>query len=317
MIAASDIGSNFAVQADGSLWAWGNDEYGQLGLGGSANPPEPQQVDLQDVVGVATGGDVATYALTSDGMVWGWGRGIPDMATGSTVDTPTPIRVMVPSPVSQLVGSEGGLCVLTEDGQVWAWGEGIGFPAPAQVPGLASVRQVAMSDSVGLALLDDGTVWGWGGGQWGDIGDGTRLDRSTPVEVSGLDGVTAIAKGESSSYALRSDGTVWCWGFNLFGQCGTGATPASESSPDADYPAPVQVAGLSGVRQIASGMQMGYAWTADGIWAWGNGWAMNMIDSTAVPAGFSGVPKPALLAGLPPIKSIADAESPLMIVGTP
>ncbi|HZD60439.1 MAG TPA: hypothetical protein VE439_08330, partial [Anaerolineae bacterium] len=75
-----------------------------------------------------------------------------------------------------------------------------------------------------LALKQDGTVWGWGDNSFGQLGDGTKTNRSTPVQAKALTNVTAIAAGDAHSLARKSDGTVWAWGGNGFGQLGDGTT---------------------------------------------------------------------------------------------
>ena len=62
-----------------------------------------------------------------------------------------------------------------------------------------------------LALISDRSVMAWGGNDGGQLGDGTRRDRSIPVEVRGLDRVTAISAGTAHNLALRDDGSVVAW----------------------------------------------------------------------------------------------------------
>jgi alpha-tubulin suppressor-like RCC1 family protein len=88
---------------------------------------------------------------------------------------------------------------------------------------------------------------------------------ATPGQVPGLTGVTAVAAGLGVGYALTGDGTVWSWGNNAFGALGTGAPEDSFAAE------PVQVPGLTGVRQLAAGLYGVSALTDDGtIWSWGD-----------------------------------------------
>ena len=137
---------------------------------------------------------------------------------------------------------------------------------PGPVSGLTSgVVQVAAGIRDGLAITSGGIVWAWGSNESGQLGNGTLTGHDTPEQVAGLSGVRQVAAGWDHSLALRSDGTVWAWGGNDHGQAGTGTAGANQLTP-------VQVAGLTGVTQIAAGFQYSLALRSDGtVWAWGLG----------------------------------------------
>jgi len=117
-----------------------------------------------------------------------------------------------------------------------------------------------------LAITSGGIVWAWGLNGNGQLGDGTTTDRTSPVQVPGLSGVRQVAAGSDHSLALKSDGTVWAWGTDDHGQVGNGV---ASSTPQLT---PVQVAGLTGVTQIAAGSKFSLALRSDGtVWAWGLG----------------------------------------------
>lgn len=125
-----------------------------------------------------------------------------------------------------------------------------------------SVVQVALGDYHSLAVRSDGAVWTWGDNSCGQLGDGTRANRSTPAKVNGLSGVVAVAAGRNHCLALKADGTVWAWGSNRYGQLGDG-THANRLTPS-------QVIELDGVMGISAGSCYSLALKADGtVWAWG------------------------------------------------
>ena len=143
--------------------------------------------------------------------------------------------------------------------------------SPVQVSGLTGVTAVSCGKSHAMALKSDGTVWCWGHNGYGQLGDGTTIERRVPVQVAGLSGVTAIASGYYTSYAVRQDGTLWGWGDNVYGQLGDGTTTDSST--------PVQVAGLTGVTAVAAGYGHVVVARSDGtVWAMGSttmaNWAM-------------------------------------------
>ncbi len=168
--------------------------------------------------------------------------------------------------------------VSAESGQVWSWDDKlvsidgrtrIERTSPALVPGLAGVREVATSGGnvhYSVALKTDGSLLAWGDNRWGQLGDGTTMDRPRPVPVSGLVGVTALA-AKGHVLALKNDSSVWAWGLNDRGQLGDGTKTHRLT------PAPVKLsdgAPLAGVIAIAAGCWHSVALKADGsAWAWG------------------------------------------------
>ncbi|HEY3750131.1 MAG TPA: hypothetical protein VGL80_13105 [Pseudonocardiaceae bacterium] len=233
--------SEFALKADGTVWAWGNDLLG-LGTPPVAAPLDPafspaslfrpaaipaQVVGLSSVVAIAP-----FVAVRADGTVWSFGHGAaPAQIPGLTGITAVAIGV------SDLA--------LKSDGTVWVWhgpaGNGSATPVTTatQVPGLTGVTAVA-GGRAAYVLEADGTVWAWGDDNEGELGDGTattacgRTLPTTgcqalgPVQVHGLTGVVSVAgQVEGTAYAVRSDGTAVAWGDNEIGEIlgSEGTTP--------------------------------------------------------------------------------------------
>ena len=113
-----------------------------------------------------------------------------------------------------------------------------------------------------LSVCLDGTVMSWGYNSYGQLGDGTTLDKTIPKQVIGLSGVLAITGGTYHTIVLKNDSTVWAWGNNFSGQIGDGTNTERHT--------PVQVANLSGVIAISSGSGYSLALKDDGtVWTWG------------------------------------------------
>lgn len=111
-------------------------------------------------------------------------------------------------------------------------------------------------------LTKGGSVWAWGSNTYGQIGDGTNIERHTPVRLTNLLNIEAIACGERHTAVVLSDGTLFTWGGNNHGQLGNGS--------GIDSNIPTQVSGLATVVAIAAGWWHTLALKSDGsVWTWG------------------------------------------------
>ena len=182
---------SLVLNKDGTAWAWGANNNGQIGDGSVTNSTTPLAIPgLSNIIAVASGGS-HSLAVTADGTVWSWGaNGSGQLGNGSNADSAVPM----------------------------------------QIPSLHNISAVAAGENHSLALDSDGIVWAWGENSSGQLGDGTTINRNIPVQVEWLGKVVAIAAGKMHSMALTQDGTVWSWGGNYSGQLGDGTT-ANTSLP--------------------------------------------------------------------------------------
>jgi alpha-tubulin suppressor-like RCC1 family protein len=156
---------------------------------------------------------------------------------------------------------------------------------------------IAVTGQSTCALRGDGTVWCWGANYFGQLGNGTLTDSNTPVQVSDLTGATAIAAGGSHFCALVAGGAVKCWGLNFDGQLGDNAMHelcvfASDSEDCSKLP--VNVAGLTGVTQLALGASHSCALTSAGVSCWGD----NVVYQSGTRASMR-VTSPMAVVGIP------------------
>jgi alpha-tubulin suppressor-like RCC1 family protein len=175
--------------------------------------------------------------------------------------------------------------VVASDNKLYGWGQnadgalGIGNNNPSNVPvavgGMVSFRTMAGVASTGdyaLAFDTSGKIYAWGSNSFGQLGDGTTVNKSSPVMLGGILGskrIIAVSSSLHSSFALDSTGKVYCWGLNDMGQLGNTNTESSA------FPGLVYAKGvLSGkiVRAISSGAQFTVALDSAGVlYAWGKG----------------------------------------------
>ena len=275
---------SLTVKADGTVWAWGSNYYGQLGDGTTTLQTSPVQVPgLTGVTAVAAGYQ-HNLVFKSDGTVWAWGNNYyGQLGDGTTTLRTSPVQVPGLTGVTAVAAGAGHSLAVKSDGTVWAWGAndrgqlGDGTTtrrtSPVQVPDLTGVVAVAAGNSHSLAVKADGTVWAWGGNTYGQLGDETTMQRTSPMQVLRLTAATAVAAGDGHSLLRKSDGTVWAWGYNSSGQLGDGTRM--------DRHGPVQVPSLTGVTAVTAGSGHSLAIKADGTaWAWGNNFSGQLGDGT-------------------------------------
>ncbi len=228
-------GTGYALEQNGTVWAWGKGQSGQLGNGSTtAVVTTPVQVHtVTNVTAIGTG-PTTTYAVEGDGTVWAWGSGGGgQIGNGLKVSETSPVKVNTITGAVAVAGAYQVGYALKGDGTVWAWGTGTAgqlgngtlstVTAPVQVHNLTDITQIAAGYGDAYALHADGTVSAWGAGPGGALGSGGLANASTPVTVSGLSQATQLAGGNGEGYALDSSGNVWAWGLNTASSLGLGA----------------------------------------------------------------------------------------------
>jgi|GEM_PF-1360617 len=227
---------SLALDSSGHVWAWGQNDWGQLGQNPAAYDKSalPLEVAITDVAAISAG-QAYSVALKTDGTVWAWGvNDNGQLGLGNLIDQSAPVQIPALANIASVSAGWVHALALDGDGNVWAWGKNefgqIGVdPAtpysavPIQVNGLSNIE--AVSAGLGYSLALDGGVWGWGGNWKAQLGDGTTTDRYVPAKVktsgsTDLTGIAAISAGRNHGLALDADGKVWAWGANDSGQLG-------------------------------------------------------------------------------------------------
>ena len=256
---AAGGGHNLAVTSTGAVLAWGLNNEGQLGNGGTGSSDVPVNVSLPagtKATAVAVGA-LHSLALTSAGAVFAWGYNADgELGDGGTTNSDVPVEVKLPAGTKVATIAAGGYdsLALTSTGAVFAWGYnadgelGDGGAANSAVPvrvklpagtkvtaitsgaSLTGVGTIVAGPGHSLALTSTGAVFAWGYNADGELGDGGTANSAVPVRVKLPAGtkVTAVAAGQLHSLAVTSRGTVLAWGGNNFGQLGDGSYKGSE-----------------------------------------------------------------------------------------
>ena len=269
-----------ALAAAGTVKCWGQNGSGDLGDGSGANASTPVPVSgLTDVVAITAGGNHTCARSTLGGVkCWGY-NAFGQVGDGGTTNQPLAVDVQghISSTVASIGTGSQHTCVVTTAGVPLCWGyeyfhqlgNGVNATAvlaPAAVNGLLGVAQIAGGTQHTCARTVAGAALCWGANIYGQVGDGTTVQRNSPAGVSGLGaGVAYIAtsRNGTASCAVTMAGAAKCWGTNLYGQLGDG-TKVQRS-------APVNVTGLaSGVASIAMGQYHTCSLsTAGAVQCWG------------------------------------------------
>lgn len=227
-IAAGDSHS-IALRADNTLWSWGNNNFGQLGVGPIVRTNRPQPILTNTAWQAVAVGGSQSAALQLDGTFWSWG----DNRFGQLGDgtfTSTNIPQLIQTNLTWQAVAVGGshTVALHIDGTLWSWGDnrfgqlGAGtftstnIPQPIQTN--VTWQAVAVGGSHTVALHADGTLWAWGRNSSGQLGIGNVASANAPRPVQPGRRWKAISAGANHTLAVRDDDTLWAWGDNSSGQ---------------------------------------------------------------------------------------------------
>ncbi|MDD4628733.1 MAG: hypothetical protein PHE68_05065, partial [Candidatus Peribacteraceae bacterium] len=285
---------SLAVGSDGGVYAWGSNDFGELGIGTRGNPMNPVRVKgvggqgyLSDIIAVS-GGYFHSLALGRDGGVYAWGWNNSGVLGDGTFDSnnisSVPVRVKgvggqgyLSDIIAISAGYQGALA-LGRDGSVYAWGNGSTVPIRVRgVDGqgfLTGITAIAAGSQHFLALSNDGSVYAWGRNDFGQLGIGSTAGPYNPTRVKGvggqgyLSGIIAISNTGHHSLALGQDGSVYAWGQNSNGQLGNNSQMNSFVPVKALDPS--GAGELSAITAISSELGRSLALGADGsVYAWG------------------------------------------------
>lgn len=184
--------TSMAIKTDGTLWTWGSNTNGQLGLGvWPTNYSSPMQVGSLTNWSKPAVGLLNSGAIKTNGTIWSWGLGTSGAnGIGNTTD----------------------------------------YSSPKQIGALTNWSSLQMGLRSTGSIKTDGTLWVWGYGAQGQLGQGNTTDQSSPVQVGSLTNWSQIQLFWTSMRSVKTDGTLWVWGSNYYGQLGLGNT-AYKSSP--------------------------------------------------------------------------------------
>ncbi len=268
----STASHGLGIKEDGTLWGWGNNINGQVGVDVGPGIFSPVQVGVEtNWTQIAVGMNFSVGIR--DGKLCTWGRNSNgQLGFGDFTDRAVPTQVGSVTSWTRVAAGNHFVIATRSDGTLWAWGVnangqlGLGDftnrNVPTQIGSVMTWSAIAAGSEFALALRSNGTLWAWGLNSSSQLGDETAISRTAPVQTGADTNWDQIACGGTSSYAIKTNGTLWAWGGNSSNQLGLGDSTTRT--------APAQVGSLTSWTSVSGGNLHGIAIQADGsLWAWG------------------------------------------------
>ena len=233
---------------DNTLYLWGDNTYGQLGVKDLDYSDSPVSVQLDEPVASMSLGAFHSLVLTRKGQVYAFGRNsFGQLGNQSIEPTDRPSKVEGLPEIAAVSAGAFHSMALGTDGSVWAWGNNtdlqIGLVPDQHIYDLNEtlvgrrclepvkiiddgIIAIAAGGHHSLALHESGQVYAWGANDRGQLGNGTTQSHGNPSLVAGLEHITQIAAGYQHNLAVayreNSSDIIWTWGDDSFGQLGLG-----------------------------------------------------------------------------------------------
>jgi len=271
---------------NGTIWACGDNEHGQLGLGNkgaATNKLFLTRVGTDTDWSKISVGGFNSIGIKTNKTMWVWGDnkygqlGIVTWGTDKTIPT------QVNTATDWESATSGGYhtIALKTDGSIWVCGRnnygqlGFGDTEPRTVFirigsdndwSIIAAGGIAVGEQTDgghtISIKTNGTLWGWGWNEEGQLGLNDTNNRNTPTQIGTNSDWSMITCGSYHTIVLKIDGTIWGCGENEWGQLGLGNTNSpltlTEIGSDSDW------------NEISAGIRhsVGHK-TNNTIWSWG------------------------------------------------
>lgn len=263
---------SLALKTDGSLWSWGSNINGELGLSSTLNSYTPQKIGIETDWSKIFAQSSASFVIKSNGTLWSCGDG-----TGGRLGTGIQGNSYVLKQVGvendwDFVTSGAGTLALKSNGTLWGWGANISGMlnlgsasiqlTPIQISTETDWMKVVAGSNHTLAIKTNGALWACGLNNKRQLGDGTTIDRFNFVQIGTDNNWLDLATGFlfEHSFAIKTDGTLWGWGSNLNNVQGLPSTVSYVSTP-------TQIGTANNWSKVATGYYATKAIRTDGtLW---------------------------------------------------
>ncbi len=262
-----------AIKTDGTLWAWGQNDYGQIGDGTLINKNSPVQIGSANDWIAISAGNFHNLAIKANGTLWAWGiNSGGQIGDGTVINKSTPVQVGIATDWTGISAGGGHNIARRSAGTLWSWGSNVYGQlgdgtntqrnSPVQIGSATNWVDFSAGSDHSIALKSDGTLWGWGRNTFGQVGDGTTTSRNSPLQIGSETNWAKVSASYYHNLAIKTNGTLWGWGNNQYGQVGDGTI--------IQRPAPVQAGVATDWVEIEGGLYHSIGRKSTGtLWSWG------------------------------------------------
>lgn len=258
---------------NGTMWSWGLNESGQLGIGTTTAKTYPAQIGSDSDWAAVSAGGSHTVALKIDGSLWAWGKNeYGQLGDGSTADRLTPVRIGDNTDWAAVSAGLFHTLAIKKNGTLWAWGwngdgelgdgTDVSRTVPTQIGTDADWASITAGYQYSSAVKTDRSLWEWGSG----------TSSTVPAQTNEEHAWTFLSSADHH-LAVQLDGGLWAWGPNDNGELGDGTTEAKAS--------PVSIGTGASWRSMAAGDSFSLGVQSDGtLWGWGLNGSGQVGDGT-------------------------------------
>lgn len=214
---------SIALRDNGTIFTWGKNSDGALGLGTQVWEVEyPTQIGFDEDWVDVTAGTNFSLAVKKDGTLWGWGSNYKYALSEDNIflyGSEVPIRVGKDNDWARIYCTYFHIVGLKKDGSLWEWGANdiLGFETiekPKRIGKNNDWLTVSIGDEYVLALKKDSTLWGYGTNLMYQLGDSTFNGADDFKKISENDKWKSFSTYFYTSFGIKADGTLWTWGYN-------------------------------------------------------------------------------------------------------
>lgn len=280
-----------AIKSDGTLWGWGNNDFGQLGNGAVSSSASPVQVGTDSDWVSVDAGSYHALAIKSGRTLWAWGKnefGQLGAISSETCTTnvencsTTPLKVGTDTDWLSIGAGGEHTFALKTGGTIWGWGKkgnaSLGNLWTGEMCGWNSLYScvttpkqfgtdtdwsaISVGDQHNFGIKTGGTLWAWGDGGSGELGHGSTGNLLSATQIGTDNDWKTVSAGTWNTEAIKTDGTLWGWGYNRNAYVGDGTTVTRL--------VPVQIGTDTDWITVSVGTSETTALKSDGtLWGWG------------------------------------------------
>jgi len=243
------------LKTNGTVWTYGQNTYGQLGIGTLEIEDEPHQVIFEQEETTEDGETAESGKITEE------------------------IKII------QVVSGENHSAALDSQGNVWLWGRnnyyqlgvsGLSYSAtPIKLTGIPKVTRIASGNNSIMVVTENNKLYAWGQNAYGELGTGEYSNKTLPTVIDGVHDVLDIKGGKSHYILLKTNGDIYTVGSNLYSQLGMDLGEKTRINTFEKVDLPLKIGSIS------AGWTSNMAVTLDGqVYAWGQNIYGNLGNGT-------------------------------------